>query len=34
MGGECSTNGGDENTFKILAGKPERKRELERIRLR
>lgn len=32
MGGDCSTNGRDENAYTILAGKPESKRPLGRSR--
>jgi hypothetical protein len=34
MGRACSTNGGDENAYRILVGKPEGKRPLERPRRR
>jgi hypothetical protein len=34
VGGACSTHGGDENAFKILVGKPQRKRPLGRPRCR
>jgi hypothetical protein len=34
MGRACSTNGGDEDTYRILVGKPEGKRSLERPRCR
>jgi hypothetical protein len=34
MGGACSTNGGEENAYRILEGKPERKRPLGRERRR
>jgi hypothetical protein len=30
MGGSCSTNGEKGNAYRILVGKPERKRPLER----
>jgi hypothetical protein len=32
MGGECNTHGRDDNVYKVLAGKPEDKRALERPR--
>jgi hypothetical protein len=32
MGGACSTNGGEENAYRILVGKPEGKRPLGRPR--
>jgi len=34
MGGTCSIYGGEERLCRILVGKPERKRPLERSRLR
>jgi hypothetical protein len=34
MGGECSTNGGKRNAYRILVGKPEGKRPLGRPRRR
>jgi hypothetical protein len=30
MGGACSTHGGDKNSYKILVGKPEGRRQLGR----
>jgi hypothetical protein len=32
MGGACSTNGGEENAYRLLVGKPEGKRPLGRPR--
>jgi len=34
MGGACSTYGGEERAYRILVGKPERKRPLGRLRRR
>jgi hypothetical protein len=34
MGGACSTNGGKRNAYRLLVGKPERKRPLGRPRRR
>jgi hypothetical protein len=34
MGRTCSTNGGEEGAYRILVGKPERKRPLGRPRRR
>jgi hypothetical protein len=34
MGRECSTNGEEKNAYRILGGKPERKRPLGRPRCR
>jgi hypothetical protein len=34
MGGPCSTNGEKRNAYRLLVGKPERKRPLERPRRR
>jgi hypothetical protein len=34
MGGPCSTNGEKRNSYRLLVGKPEGKRPLERPRLR
>jgi hypothetical protein len=34
MGGSCSTNGKKRNAYRLLVGKPETKRRLERIRRR
>jgi hypothetical protein len=34
MGRVCSTNGSEENAYRILVGKPERKRPLRRARRR
>jgi hypothetical protein len=34
MGGACSTNGGEENTYRLLVGKPEERRPLGRPKRR
>jgi hypothetical protein len=34
MDRKCSTNGAKRNAYRILMGKPERKRRLERLRFR
>jgi hypothetical protein len=34
MGGACSTNGGEENAYRLLVGKPEGRRPLGRPRRR
>jgi hypothetical protein len=34
MSGECSTNGGESNAYRILVGRPEGKRPLGRPRCR
>jgi hypothetical protein len=34
MGGPCSTNGEKRNAYRLLVGKPDGKRPLERPRLR
>jgi hypothetical protein len=34
MGGACSTNGGERNTYRLLVGKPEGRRPLGRPRHR
>jgi hypothetical protein len=34
MGGACSTNGGEEESIRLLVGKPKGKRPLERPRRR
>jgi hypothetical protein len=34
MGGGCNTYGGRRGVYRVLAGKPERKRPLRRLRIR